>query len=209
MTENQSKYFYFPKWNACAGANQWIMVRSRLLADLTQQRSAFKLWPEPAGGVACCVLNMAEQLAEREHRAVKAEDLRHACNFHAGGTKSSKDLKNKAVTRVVTLFRLLSDPWDLEAVMDWLNPDNQDRRAFIAWLKRTEHEAAIIAISINAFQTRDWEALKDDQLRWLCKQIKSRPVLHGRIAAPLVGYGHEELQPELVTASEQHEPDPF
>lgn len=174
MTTAQQKRFYFPAWAACAAANSWIMRRGRLQADLELQRGEFELWPEPAKGVVFGVLRVAETLAEREHRAVSAEDLRHGCNYMVAQEFSSSKLKNNQVTRVENLFRLLSDPWDLDAVMDWLDPREANRKSFIAFLAKVAHEGILRNISDNAFQTKDWESLPMERLRWLCKQLKGR-----------------------------------
>lgn len=174
MTEAQQRRFYFPAWNGCAVANQWFMARNRLVADLDAQREEYAHWPDLARELHSKVVTLAEQLAQREHRAVNADHLRHGCNLVATGKASSASLDNKQTNRVVNLFRLLTDPEDLDAVMNWLHPDAADRQSYIAWLKKQNHEAAIIAISVNAYGTRQWEDLPMEKLRWLCKQLKNR-----------------------------------
>jgi hypothetical protein len=176
MTLAQQRRFYFPHWNACAAANDWIMVRGRLLADLAQQRGAEGAlrWPEPALELYVKVIVTAEHLALQDHCAVTDDHLRHACNLVATGIESSVNLDNKQTNRVVVLFRLLKDPDDLDAVMDWLNPANADRRSFVAFLKKKAPEGIIIAICKNAFGTIFWEDLEIAKLRWLAKQLKDR-----------------------------------
>ena len=70
------------------------------------------------------VLTTAEVLAHGHHRSVTADDLRRGCNVVATGKISSGDLDNKQTNRVVALFKLLTDPDDLDAVMNWLHPEN-------------------------------------------------------------------------------------
>lgn len=175
MNANQRKFFYFPAWNACAKANRWVMERGRLVADLAAQ-SAESL-SEPAGEERRKVIAQAETLAAREHRAVKPDDLRHACNLlaSAGKTKHTEDMDNHATTMAVRRFNLLTDPESLDAVMIWLNPAEADRRDYIAYMERTVHEAKLIAISQNAWGTSDWRSQGMDQLRWLNRQAQAGP----------------------------------
>lgn len=174
MTEAQQRRFYFPQWNTCAVANDWLMKRGRLSADLDAQRVAYATWPDPAGPLYAKVVTAAEQIARQEHRAVTADDLRHACNHVACGRISSGDLTNTQTTRVVNLFRLLTDPDDLDAVMDWLHPQRQEKQSFIAFLRSRANEATLIAIAMNAFDTREIEKLEIDQLRFIARQVKNR-----------------------------------
>lgn len=133
-------------------------------------------WPEPAQAEMLKVLTFAKQLSLQEYRAVTAEDLRHACTWVAleGKTTSSKHLNNKEVNRVVTLFRLLEDPDDLDAVMDWLHPENAERRSMVAFLRKCAPEATLVAIFRNCYGTIFWEDGDYQQLRWLAKQVKDR-----------------------------------
>jgi hypothetical protein len=174
MTELQQRRFYFPAWRECSIANGWIMARGRLQADLAAQRAEYATWPEPALGLYLKVITVAEQLALSSHRAIVPDDLRHACNIVATGRQNSGSLDNKQTNRVVNLFRLLRDPDDLDAVMNWENPENADRKSFVAFLKKRFNEAALIAISRNAFDTSDWDSLDIAKLRWICKQGKGR-----------------------------------
>lgn len=174
MTEKQQRRLYFPAWGACAAANDWKMARGRLVANLEQQVAQFEQWPDPAGTTVASVLKMADAQARQEHRAVNADDLRHSCNYLVAHTFSSQKLKNAQVTRVVNLFRLLTDPWDLQAVMDWLNPDAAGAAAYVDFMRKLAHEGVLRAISENAFQTPDWESLSMERLQWLCRQLKSR-----------------------------------
>ena len=176
VTEAQQRRFYFPVWNTCAVANGWFMVKGRLRADLAAQREEYATWSDPAREVYLKVLTAAEQLALADHTAVVADHLRRGCNLvaSAGRHASSGDLTNAETNRVAALFKLLTDPEDLEAVMNWLHPENAEKGSFVSWLKKQAHEGVLIAISRNAFDTPDWESLPIEKLRWLCKQLKSR-----------------------------------
>jgi hypothetical protein len=182
MTDSQRKFFYFPAWSACAKANAWREERGRLVADLDGQRA--DRIAAPAFEERVKVIELAEQFAQREHRAVKADDLRHACNYvaSAGKTTHVEDLDNRATTMAVRLFRLLADPDNLEAVMVWLNPAEADRRDYADYMARTTNEAVLIAISKNAWETSNWRDQSLDQLRWLNQQAhrNKRPFHHRR-----------------------------
>ena len=174
MTHAQLKWFYMPAWRRCAHANDWTMSRGRLVADLAAQREESLQWKEPYGPTLRQVLDLAAQLAAKIHRAIIADDLRHACNVVATGRESSKNLTNPQVNRVVSLFNLLRDPEDLDAIMAWLHPENAERASFISFLRKQASEEALCAISRNAYDTIFWEDLELSKLRWMCTEVKSR-----------------------------------
>ncbi|HEX3889441.1 MAG TPA: hypothetical protein VHX90_01205 [Verrucomicrobiae bacterium] len=174
MTEAQQRRFYFPNWNGCAVANGWMMTRGRLRADLAAQREEYAPWPDPAKELYLKVVTTAEQLALAAHRSVTADDLRRGCNYVATGKISSGDLDNKQTNRVVTLFKLLADPDDLEAVMNWMHPERQENASFDSFLLKRANEAAIISISSNAFGTKHWRDLPIEKKRWIAKTVKER-----------------------------------
>jgi hypothetical protein len=177
MTDAQRKRFYFPAWQSCAEANDWIMVGKRLLADLVEQRGHVDgKCPEPWREAFVQVLDYAEQLARQEHRAVTADDLRRGCNLAAtGGRRSSSgQLNNREMTRVTVLFRLLTEPENLQAITEWLHPELADKRSLVELLLKRAPAATLIAISRNAFGTIYWEDLDGSRLRWLLRELKDR-----------------------------------
>lgn len=179
MTTDQRQHFYFPAWRMCAKALGWTMAKGRLVADLDGQRA--EAIASPAREERLKVLDLAEQFARQAHRAVHADDLRHACNYvaSAGKTASTGAMDNHATTMAVRLFALLADPDDLQAVGDWLNPEEADRRDYAAWMKRLAPEATLIAIARNAWDTTDWEAQDMPRLRWLARQVKEQSQRRG------------------------------
>lgn len=187
MTDNQRKHFYFPAWLACAAAYDWRMVGGRLLADLAALRERCNQLPEPAAGVLYDVLTAAEKLARQEHRAVVADDLRHACNLVAGGNASANKLNNGQLSKVVNLFRLLRDPDDLTAVMHWLNPDEADRVSLADHIATLCPEARLRAIAVNAWNTSEWRDQDASRLRWLLREVR-----------------HTNRQPEHERTPHQH-----
>ena len=178
MNEAQQRRFYFPCWNSCAVANGWFMVKGRLRADLVAQREEYATWSEPGREMYLKVVTTAEQFARAGHRVVTEGkpfyDLRYACNVAATGRIHSEDLDNKQTNRVVALFKLLTDPDDLDAVMNWLHPENAERGSFVAFLRKRAHEALLITIAKNAFDTDAWDELPIEKLRWLAKELKNR-----------------------------------
>jgi hypothetical protein len=174
MTTAQRQHFYFPAWRVCAKTLGWVMVEGRLVADLDGQR--VEPIASPAREERFKVIDLAESFARKEHRAVNADDLRHGCNFIAsrGKTASAAAMDNRATSMAVRLFSLLADPENLDAVMEWLNPEEADRRDYARWLKRIAPEATLIAIARNAWDTSDWEAQGMPELRWLAKTVQQR-----------------------------------
>jgi len=176
MTPAQRKSLYFPAWQRCAKANSWQMVEGRLLAVPAEQLDAFAGWPEPAGPVGSEVITTAQNLAAHEHRAITAEDLRHACNHVAttGRTVSSGKLTNKEINRAVDLFNLLTDPWNLTCVAAWLNPADAERASYLSFLQKQTQDAVLRRIATNAFDTSEYEKLDIAKLRWIAGQVKHR-----------------------------------
>ena len=177
MTEAQKKRFYFPAWGRCAEAMDWRMEKGRLIVTLAGQRTEISGWPGPAREAGLSVLDYAAAAAAEGRRRVTAEDLRHGCNLVAtGGRESSSErLTNKEVNRVAVLFRLLREPEDLDAVIEWLHPENADKRSLLSYLRKLAGEDVLVAIARNAFGTSLIEGLEEQQLRWMLKQVKGRP----------------------------------
>jgi hypothetical protein len=175
MTPKQRINFYFPAWCRCAIANSWQMKEGCLLAALDEQHQLFATWPDPAGPLAIEVLDTAATLAEQDHSAITAEHLRHACNHVAtnGRTASAKQMTNQETNRVVDLFNLLSDPWNLTCVGAWLNPTLAEKNSYLAFLRKQAPEDILVRIARNAFDTQHYADLDLGKLRWIATQVKS------------------------------------
>ncbi len=166
MTDSQKFKFYFPSWNRCAKANSWKMSKGRLVAE-PQSNS---LLPELSQ-----VWTYARQIADREHRGIEPNDLRHGCHIVAlRHDKSSEQLTNKEVNRVVALFDLLADPDDLAARIKWENPENSDKASLIAAIKARAPYAYVAAIAQDQCGTKDWESLQTWQLQNLLRTVNKR-----------------------------------
>lgn len=168
MTDAQKFHFYFPAWNACVKANGWRKVKGRLQIAECEMRSA----------ELNQVLVFAEQRATMALRGLSTDDLRHGCHIVAlGKDKSSADLTNAEVDRVVTLFQLLTDPDDLTARLAW---DAYQRGEDPGAVKRVEYfirrcpEAYVRAVSADKFGTRQWENLTVKQKGLLSMTLANR-----------------------------------
>lgn len=183
MTTDQRNRVYFPAWRPFAKARGWVMKDGRLVADLAAQRAA--TISSPAREELIRVLDLAESIAGKSHRAVTAtepaNDLRHACNYVAtkGRTMSSDPMNNRDLNQFLRLLRLLADPDDLTAVGDWLNPAEADRKDYVRWMARTMKEATLIAIARNTWDTADWESRTMDQLKWLSRTYRDQQERRG------------------------------
>jgi hypothetical protein len=169
MTDSQKKFFYFPAWNACVQANGWRMAKGRLVVKAEARMQNAELNH---------VFTFAEQRAMMARRGLTKDDLRHGCHLLAlGRDKSSNDLTNADLDHVVTLFRLLTNPLDLNARLAW---DAYARGEDPGAVKRVEYfirrcpEAYVRAIAADKFGTRNWENLTVKQKGLLSMTLANR-----------------------------------
>lgn len=168
---------HWKRWKACVEANDWVMERGRLSKDSarTMELSCFHRY----------VWTGANQIALQEHRAVAADDLRHASylvattkvpgwSARARPVDSMKDLGNREFSRWLVLINLLIEPANLDALMKWDHPEQCTREMLIASLKKAAPESTLRAIAGNAFGTHDWESGTDAQLTWLRRKVGER-----------------------------------
>ena len=164
MTDKQHKYFYLRAWTQAFAAN-WQRDRGTLLRK--EGRSGTRLDQ---------VEDVAAERAWKRTSRVTAEDLRHACHVVAiGHDKSSLDLNNRELDKLVSLFRILTDPDDLNAQIALDNPEVEARRR-LEW--SVEHcgldDAYMLHIVHSKFGTKNWRSLPDPQLRQLVVTLKNR-----------------------------------
>ena len=153
MTPAQKFRLYFPAWHAVVKANGWHMEQRRLVID-----------GDRLGEEGRQVVAAARQRAACEFRGPVRDDLRHGAHVVAlGGDKSSADLTNDELDRVLTLFALLADPQDLAARLRWdaylrgENPGAQERTDW--FIQHAAPGAYARAIAADKFGTRQWENL--------------------------------------------------
>ena len=165
MTPAQRTRFYFPAWHRAMRAN-WRTEKGRLI----------ELDDAPVSELKQSVCDCAVTLALQQHRAPVADDLRHACHVVAiGRAKSSSDLANAEVERVVLLFRLLADPDDLDARINYDRPACAQRRRMEWALAHRYIPGYVTSISRELFGTSNWHTLKDDALHQLVMTLQNRP----------------------------------
>jgi hypothetical protein len=88
--------------------------------------------------------------------------------------KSSKDLTNRELDRVVCLFRLLTEPDDIAAMVEWNNPDMGERKRLLYAIEHAAPEAYVAAIASDRFGTELWQDLAVPELRQLAVTLKGR-----------------------------------
>lgn len=162
MTSAQAKKLYWPLWSKA--------LRTAWFRD-------------PAAGY---VLQSAEPMAEQitldaqarahdECRALSQDDLRHAAHRLAlGHDQSSKTLDNRDLDRLVSLFRILADPDDLRARLDWDHPERTARRRYDHVIRTSVPEAYARHVSADKFGQADPERLSHSQARDLAMTLRAR-----------------------------------
>jgi hypothetical protein len=173
MTAAQKFKFYFPAWTACVRANSWRKERGRLVGHNLQPATG-NLQPELAK-----VFTFATQRALQAGRSLAVDDLRHGCHLVAlGRDKSSADLTNAEVDKVVTLFHLLANPDDLDARLGWdayaRGEDPGAVRRLEWFIVKSAPEAYIRSVSADKFGTRQWEQLTLPQKKHLAMTLANR-----------------------------------
>lgn len=168
MTEKQEKLYWRLWWRVCH-VNDWRFLKGRIAAEAQRDTSEHHL----------AVWKCAADLARANQRSVTADDLRHGCHVHAiGRDKRHLDLHpTNECSRVFTLFKLLIEPEDLDAVMDWQDPDRDEKRRLVVGIKRMAPFAYIDSICRDKFdnyQSPFYEDLDLSQLRQLRVTLESR-----------------------------------
>src|ERR1041385_3610113 len=142
MTEPQEK-LYWRLWSRVCHVNDWRFFKGRVASDAQRDTSEYHV----------AVWKHAETRARQNHRSMTADDLRHGCHVHAiGRDKPHLELHPRTeCSRVFTLFKLLIEPNDLEAIMDWSDPSRDERRVLIVGIKRMAPFAYIDAVCKGKF----------------------------------------------------------
>jgi len=186
MTTRQLHALYFPAWARALKAN-WRTDRGCAVPADGRRTSDTLVQVEEAAVAA----------ARRLMRAPKIEDLRHACHVVAiGRDKSSKDLNNAELDRVLAVLRILADPDDLSAVIARDNPETDARRRYEWAIAHSGHpEAYIRTIAGTKFGSGNWKALPMPQLKMLSMTLKNRRPVTDLPAAPAPA---RTLEPETA-----------
>lgn len=169
MTDAQKFRFYFPAWTACVRANGWHMAKGRLAGAIE---------PGTRSAEHSAVIEHAQRFAVASGRTLNLETLRHGAHIVAlGRDKSSADLSNQELERVVALFAVVADPDDLAARLTWdAYQRGEDPGAVkrVEWFIRRCPDAYARAVAQDKFGTRQWENLTLAQKRTLSLTLKNR-----------------------------------
>jgi hypothetical protein len=170
MTPAQRARYYFPAWNAAAKIHGWTVhqVHSVHRQDTFGAAETNQIYQD--------IWHLAEEHARLNDRPLHPDDFRYACHFVVTGRyRSSNDLTNAQVERVVALFRLLTDLDDLGAMLAWNSPDQARRKRMLWWIRHNCVESYVVEICRSKFGPDDPAALNDAQLTQLHMTLKNRP----------------------------------
>lgn len=182
MTPKALSKYYFPAWQAAAKAHGWENRYTLLLAV------RYEFWVSAGlDPVYQQIWRIAEQHAKEAHRATAPNDFRHACHLVAlGKDKSSTTLTNDETDRVVALFKLLADPEDLDALLNWQNSTEPRRRRILWWIKHQCQESYVVAVCREKFGCDDPRSLDFGRLQQLHITLRNRPKARKARACALV-----------------------
>jgi hypothetical protein len=169
MTPRQTQ-LYFRFWREVCLENGWRFAGGRLADGAVLDANS---WVEQ-------VIQAAQGRALRRGCTLNAEDLRHGCHIAAFG----RDCSSKAIgsgaefSRIITLFKLLTNPDDLSAIVAWSNPDEDTRRRLVYRIRTAAPLAYILDICRDRFHGKfeapHWDALPVPCLRNLVMVLSQR-----------------------------------
>lgn len=194
MTTAQQRRLYFPAWNAAAKNHGWLTKNPPPRVEFFGNRDINDLYQR--------IWTIALERAAAAASTPTGDSFRHACHLVAfGKDKSSSQLTNRELDRILALFKLLADPDDLAATLAWNNADESARKRLLWYLRNECVESYVVEICRQKFGTDDWEALDYADLRQLHMTLKNRPraqrvALHGPAAQPAVINVNRELVEE-------------
>jgi hypothetical protein len=173
MTTRQQIGLYFPAWGKAAANHGWnrrgVGQRVDFFGNSPELNALYqRIW----------------QVAEDRARAEGAigpcgAHFRHACHVVAlGADKSSTQLTNAELDRILALFKLLADPDDLSATLAWNNPQEEKRKRMLWWIQNNCVESYVVEVCRQKFQTDDLESLNFKQLGQLHMTLKNRENAH-------------------------------
>lgn len=167
MTPKQ-RTLYFRLWAQVARVHGWRMLGGRLVG--TRAGS----WGGPAPtALYQAVWEVAEDLAPGR---VTPDDLRHAVTAVATGeVQSSAGLSNREFDRVLAVLRLLANPDDLEAMLEWQDTEGRrGRRLRQEWTLRRAPVGYVRTVAGDKTGTKGWEGLDDERVNQLHMTIQNR-----------------------------------
>lgn len=218
MTTSQKFKFYFPAWNAAVRANGWHVIHKQVIVDETRlsaeglkvlafarQRAQSRVAREQIS---------AFQLSQFQHLSL--DDLRHGAHMLAiKRDKSSKDITNAEMDRIVCLFNVLAEPEFLGTKhkmgrLDWdAYERGEDPGAMrrLHWVIESVPEAIARHIAADMIHRRDWEFANIADKRTLARRIaqykksKQQPISQGNVRQ---GNGEKAV---VAHSPDNHSPD--
>ena len=173
MTARQQKALYFPAWNAAAKACGWNKKHSASSASSAVNHSSNPLLNDLHQRI-CTIARERAQAAGLS--GPSGQEFRHACHIVAfGRDKSSADLSNAELDRILALFRLLADPDDLGAMLAWQSPAEGQRKRLLHFIRHECVESYVAEVCRQKFGTDNWQGLDTADLRQLHMTLKNRP----------------------------------
>lgn len=189
MTEKQT-HLYLRFWRDAVAANYWHTAKGAAVID-----------PDRLTEMGRNVVAMARAMALADARPCKLEDLRHACHVIAlGRDKSSKDLNNSELDRVLAVIRLVTDAEDIDALIALDHPEIGVEKRINWAIEHAAPDAYVRQLSGDKYGSRQWENLHLDQKHQLLMTLKSR----GRSRQERVAQSVPEA--EAVPAGKAEEP---
>lgn len=163
MTRKQ-ELLHWKIWSRVCAANGWRMARGRMAEGAAESRNKSRFHERTWA--------LAERCAVAEHRAVTVNDLRHGCYLAAAGKESHLQLGNREFNRVLSWWKVLTDPDSLSAMMEWDSPEIAERRGLVERIRRDSSPGYAEEISERKHKTPFYEDLPIEDLRKLMVTVK-------------------------------------
>lgn len=173
MLTKAQDWKYWSTWGAVVRANEWRMAEGRLHPRARLAESEIH---QRVAAFARIIAGRAGQIAEPQ---ITVNDLRHGAHWLAlGRDKSHSKFTNQDLDRVLPVFRLLVNPTDLQARMDFdsyqRGEDPGGRKRLLVGIESKAPEAYIAAVALDKFGTKDWRSLNGQQLFRLNMTLDNR-----------------------------------
>ena len=164
---------YWRRWKVVSDHNHWRMSKGRLSPEAVLAGSA----PHEQAVAA------AKARALQHHRSLTADDLRHGCHVAAlGHDKSHTAFSNRDFDKLLcwwgderSIVGLLLQPAHLGSEIHRANPDLQARVRHLKFLHEDCLGGYVVSECERIFGTKDWEALRTEELLQLSNHLRARP----------------------------------
>lgn len=181
MTDRQRQFFYMPAWLR-AQAKNWSIKRGLALPIDGRPENEMVRDVEAAAGVIAdglpCHPNYlryaAHALARRNYQRWQEDRPVEEITLARHVIKSG-ELNQVELEQCVHVFRLCSDPEDMDSWLAWFQPES-DQTKRIKWsLENKAVPGYVASLCRSKFGQDDWRQLSDPDLRELHLTLKNRP----------------------------------